>query len=656
MPIGSYCGRILKVDLTTGKTETSELDPKIARDFIGDIGINLKLAYDLLKPGTDPLSPSNVIILGAGPLVGTSAPSAARSSVLTKYPHTGAIAFASVGMNLGRRLKYAGYDHLIVIGRADQPVYLKIWDDDIEICDAKHLWGKDIFQTTDELWEELGKKYSIVAMGQAGENLVEISLALADKISTVGKGGLPAVMGSKNLKAIAVGGTKRVKVSDPERYAKTVTPLKKELIEDPERKNWIEKGKMRVFEPFLKKGRLTYKNWTVLYPAEEGFKRYGIEEYFKVRGKRVGCPGCPYPCKDILQVREGKFQGLTTNVSSSIGRMLDLGVRCGGGNWPEVTKLLDMANRYGIDTHSFSPTMNLAVELYERGIITKEDTDGLVLKRDFETTAELLEKTAFRQGIGDTLADGSKGLIKRFGSEVEKYSYTIKDLEVHGDLRMPRFMTLAMGELTQPEGASEEASAPYYGEFWKADPTRPYSLDLIRAFCKQFGVPEEAMPRIVYEPEEYSPARLTKYIQNFYIMITALGICNYRTEFMDMDKFSELYSAATGIEMSPADIVEASDRIWNLFKAINVREGFSRKDDKIPIKTLEPVRTSTGEEIPVMDYKDKPLSADDIERMLDDYYDERGWEVERGIPTKEKLMDLGLSNVVRDFEKQGIFK
>ncbi len=244
MSIGSYCGRILQVDLTTGKTGRVQLEPELAHDFIGDIGISLKLAYDLIKPGIEPLSPSNVIILGAGPLVGTKAPSAVRCSVVTKNPVNGTLSFGNTGMSLGRRLKHAGYDNVIITGRADRPVILRIWNDDIEICDARNLWGKDIYQTTEHLWQELGRTYSIAAIGPAGENLVRISIALVDKMASLGMGGLAAVMGSKNLKAIAVGGTGRVEVACPERFEKAVSPILKAYRADPSHEKHVKFGKM----------------------------------------------------------------------------------------------------------------------------------------------------------------------------------------------------------------------------------------------------------------------------------------------------------------------------------------------------------------------------------------------------------------------------
>ena len=200
MSVHGYCGRIAKVDLTTGEIKKSDLDLTMAKNFIGDFGVGLRLAYDMIKPGIKPLSPENVIIVGTSPISGTRFP-VTRSSVVTKYPQSGAIAFGSASMGLDNRLKRAGYDQLIITGKSPKPVYLKILEDDIELCDAQDLWGKDIFDTTDILKERYGKRCAVVAIGQAGENLVKGSIALINKLGTVGKGGLGAIMGYKNFKA-----------------------------------------------------------------------------------------------------------------------------------------------------------------------------------------------------------------------------------------------------------------------------------------------------------------------------------------------------------------------------------------------------------------------------------------------------------------------
>ncbi|MFC1963033.1 aldehyde ferredoxin oxidoreductase family protein [Chloroflexota bacterium] len=654
MGMAGYSGKILKVDLTAGNVTTQDLDHGIARDFIGDFGVNARLAYDLIEPGTDPLSPNNAILIGAGPLVGTRL-QAPRCTVLTKMPLTGAIAFASGGMDLSRRLKYAGYDHLIITGRATRPVYLRIFDDNIEICDARHLWGKDILQTTDELWDKYGKSNSITSIGQAGENGVRIALALIDRISTVGKGGLGAVMGSKNLKAIVINGTKRVKVADPERFRVSTDRLLKSFKEELEYRDFMDNpdllrrfGKMAFFDHIIKNmwGGVPYKNYTEIYPADEAVERYGTKKYLDTVNRRpMGCRGCTYHCKECVDVQEGEYTGLRTYISSPIGRVWDLGIRCGVDSIDKVIKCFDLANRYGICCHVFSPVMDLAVDLYERGIITKEDTEGMVLKRDFETTKELIEKIAFRQGIGDILADGSPGIINKFGQECEKYSTHIKGLNAQIDPRGLHFTMAGFGQIVNPEGGTGK---PGHSFDYRVDEN--FSPDKVKTYCKMIGVPKEAVNRILDVSFGYNSARLTRYAEDFYSALTCLGICDHRTNLFNYDLLAEFYSAATGIEMSPDEMREAAERSWNMFKMLNVREGFSRKDDRIPPKWLEPLKTPAGEELPVLGCENKILTANDLSKLLDDYYSERGWDIARGIPTEEKLLSLGLDFMAEDLE------
>ena len=649
-----YCGKILHVDLTTREVKTRALDMTIAKKFIGDFGINVRLGYDLIKSGIDAFSPENVIIIGAGPFVGTGV-QAARCTILTKMPLTGAIAIGSGGMGFATQLKRAGYDHVIITGRADKPVYLKIFNEDIEVCDASHLWGKDIVQTSDELWEKHGKKYSIISIGQAGENLVRISLALIDSMSTVGKGGLAAVMGSKNLKAIVAGGTKKVKISDPTRFKAINRRILKAFNDDSGRKGWIELSKMTVdntLGPWF-----PVKNWTEICPIGDDDERFGVKAYLeRIKKVRLGCPGCSYPCKDIVEIREGEFKGLTSKASCLGGSTLTFGYQCGVDTFERVVKCSDLSNRYGIEYWNLTSNMQLIIELYERGIITDKDIEGLPLKTDFENAIELIEKTTFRKGIGDVLADGALGIINKFGKECERYSVHIKGLDQQFDPRIYHFNTFSWCQAVNPQGGEVETGHAgthfQWGHFkYQAEAL----IEEVKEYCQRRSIPKEAVNRILM-PTGYNVGRLTRYVEDFYSLVTSFGICEYRTDYFDYEKFAELYSAATGINISPGEVQEAGERIWNMYKALNVREGFSRKDDRFPPRWLEPLKTADGEELPLIDCTGEVVTADKLENSLDDYYNERGWDTKRGIPSKEKLTSLGLTDVARDFEELGMLK
>ena len=463
-------------------------------------------------------------------------------------------------------------------------------------------------------------------------------------------------MGSKNLKAIVVNGTRRVKVADRKRFNEAIDhmPTKRKVdpryFDDMDDPGLVKKfGKLLYIGDSIKRaGGVPYKNWTELYPWEEYDKTYGVKVFFnKIDRVPVACPGCPHACKDLDEVKEGEYKGLKVDISSMSGRLYDLGLRCGGDSIEKAIKLCDILNRYGVCSHEFAPIMGLAIELYERGIITKEDTEGLVLKRDFETAVTLVEQVAFRRGIGATLGDGPLGIIRRFGKECEKYSCHIKGLEPQVDPRNKRFTMESFEQIVSPQGASS-------GELCQSGSFRVeegFSQEPVKAYCEKImGVPKEAEDRILSVPYGYNVARLLPYAENFYILLTSLGVCDHRTAIFDYFAIAELYSAATGVELTATELKEAAERIWNMYKAINVREGFSRKHDRIPPRWLEPLKTASGEDVPPIGCEGKTLSANDLYKLLDDYYEERGWDIKKGIPTEAKLVDLGLEEIIGTIE------
>ncbi len=416
---------------------------------------------------------------------------------------------------------------------------------------------------------------------------------------------------------------------------------------------------MALSESYFPKAGIIYKNWTDLFPVEEAKRLYGIEEYVdKIQWRVTGCPGCLYPCKDRVKVKKGEYEGMETNISSLIGTTWQMGIRCGAGNIQRMAKLSDLFNRNGINRIIFISTMDFAVELQERGLITAKDAQGFILKRDFETTAKLIEMVTRKQGIGSILADGPLGVINAFGSECERYSGQIKGITFHLDPRMSQTTMGGWAAVVNPEGGHPE---PAYAVTFRARPEKGgmmsrFPQDEVRTYCKNVGMSREAIDRCLYEPAGYNIGRISPHAENFFTLLTSLGICEYRHHSLDIDKLAEFYSAASGIETTPGEMLRAGERIWNLYKALNVREGFGRKDDRFPPRWLEPLRPPTGEEIILRDCLGRPLSAEGLERLLDDYYDERGWDVERGIPTKEKLTDLGLASVAENLIKQGVIK
>lgn len=629
-----YAGNIVYVNLTEQTIKKEPLDKELAKTFIGGMGINSKLAYELVKPGTEPFSPENVLIFGAGPLVGTLAPGSSRTDATSKSPLTGFLGMANAGISVGAMLKYAGYDHLVITGRAEKPIYLKVFDDNIEILDASHLWGKDLWETTDAIWSELGDCW-VSCIGPGGENLVRYASIMNNKRAGHSRAGLGAVMGSKNLKAIAARGTKGIEVADGKKFMELVNELLERIMKSPLVEMWRNLGFTMAFEGYSAMGYFLAKNFS--QGCLETPQVFSQKEYRERIVKRsYACLGCPIGCKNLVEIEDGKYAGLTFRVSS-LGSQVGYHLVPGVENWDEVVKCVELENRYGLDSTSLCGTIAFAIELYERGIITREDTGGLELKWGAETVKTLIEKIACREGIGDLLAEGVVRASKRFGKGSEKYAFHIKGLETPLGVR-GRLSTENFGQITNPRGGHLERSPSIT--------FAPRKAEAFKRYCPAIGVPEEAVARVCEGPENFNVARLTKWVEDYNTVQFCLGMC-HRTplvQHLDLDILVELYSAATGIETSRVELQKAGERVWNIQKAFNVREGASRRDDMPPKRSLSEPILIGGKEY-------GPIKEEEMNTLLDQYYEEREWDIEKGVPTKQKLADLGLEDIGQDLER-----
>ena len=338
-----------------------------------------------------------------------------------------------------------------------------------------------------------------------------------------------------------------------------------------------------------------------------------------------------------MEVKEGEFKGLTTYGSGFVGRAKQYGVKCGAGSYDRVLKVHDRANRLGICSHAFSSVYDFAVMLFEKGRIDLKDTEGVKLKWDFETTQKVMEMTAFREGFGDILARGYNALFDRFGEDLKAEALQAKGMDMLYEPRLTRLNPKTFVMAVNPRGGHHQPGGS------PADfPGR--TVDDFRAHCKMTGIPTDAVKRIFGGPMKVNMARLAKHSQEFYSIMCSLGICSKAPmgPLYSLDDCAELYSSASGVEMSPSDLKQAGERIWNLYKMINVREGFGKADDQFPHKWLIPMKGEKGDR-PLMDYfETKHLTMEDLQDLLRDYYDECGWDQETGVPTKGKLEELGL--------------
>jgi len=616
-------GSILFVDLSQKKWEKEEIDVRTRKEFLGGIGFNAKLAHELIKPNIDPLSPENYILIGAGALTGTGAPATPKTEIAGKSPLTGTIGTALAG-HFGFAMKMAGYEQMAIGGRAAVPVYLKVFDDEIEILEAGDLWGKDIYTTTDILFGR-HKPLAVAAIGPAGENLVSFSLVLINKIATWGRGGFGAIFGSKNLKAIVIHGTKGVKVADSRLFSRLIDDRMKFFLNDPMRETWSQVGTMVSWESYARMGNLHHKNWGIPFPKEKAIELYGIDAFKnQVRDASLTCPSCPLACKHRLRIKEGEYSGLVTNTSCNLGAAMAYGINCEVGNYNRVTKCHDLANRYGLDNLSMGNIISFLVDLYERGIIDKKDTNGLELKYDFPTTSEILRRVTFREGFGDIVADGWKGMLSFFGDEIKEYAVEIRGLDPPFEPRV-NLGTENLGVFTCPRGGHAVMALSL-----TVVPGR--KMEQMMRYCKFIGVPEGRLSQIVNPnaPGRYpgvNVGRLLAHVEDYNIILSACGICNRPpiSRLYDISKVCEFLNVGLGLEFSPTELKDVARKIIALLNKFNIREGISRKNLEFPKKWIKDGFEWEGERI-------QPLKEEELDLLLDEYYDERGWDVESGEP------------------------
>jgi aldehyde:ferredoxin oxidoreductase len=642
----SYSNNVLIINLSTGEVTKKEIDREIVDKFIGGWGINQKLAYDYFpkRKIDDPLAPENPIIISPGVFTGTLCPSCSKVFITSVCPASKSISTWVGSLHFGSRLKWAGYDHLIITGKASVPVYLKIIDDDIEICDAEVLWGKaDTYETVDILKERYGKDCSVASIGVAGENLVKIAIMLLDKGTTAGRT-MGCTMGSKNLKAIVIKGTKGIRIADTQRFMKTVDKLVIRGMEDPNRDNWKELALFYILPFWENAGYITTKHYNETMPKEVMLNEYGPEPYAtKFRKSVYGCTACLAIDKAFIQIRTGEFKGLEAPFSTPMGPAVSFGARLSIGGMDKAFKLGDIANRLGIDWGTFSAMVDWAIELYERNILTKEDAGGLELKESFEVIMELIQQTAYRQGFGGILAEGFLGAIEKVGKGSE-YACQVKGTEPDLDARVSLGLE-TFGSIVNPRPNYDQP----VGGLTIAKGRKP---DFFRRVISNLGfVPADKINKI-FHSDGFNLPRLNVHYENWSTILNMLGIC-FRMQssaLYDINTCTELLSAYTGIERNAQYLLKTAERAYNLCKVLNVRQGFTRKDDRFPNQWFNPLkRPDRHEELVLMDYFGrKTITKEDVENMLNDYYDEKGWNIENGIPTKEKLVELGLFDVMKD--------
>ena len=600
--LGGYMGKILRVDLSTGKIGEEPLNEQIAKDFIGARGYAVKLFSDEVNPKIDPLGPENKLIFATGPLTLTSSPAGSRYDVVTKSPLNNTIAGSNSGGFWGPELKKAGYDMIIVEGKAEKPVYLWVSEDKVELKDAAHLVGKDTSETTDTIIKDLGgdKQIKVSCIGPAGESLVKFSCIINEKTRAAGRTGVGAVMGSKNLKAIAVRGRKKVPIANEEKYKEVLKVAMDKVKANPVTSEGLPTYGTMVLNNII--------NENGLYPTRN-FQTGVFESVDMVSGEKLadtylvknrGCFGCPIACARVTKLPDGE-EGEGPEYETSWAFSAD----CGIDDLVAVTKANNICNKMGLDTISTGATIASAMELYEKGYVKKEELEGGPELKFGNTDALLhyVEAIALRKGPGDKLAEGSYEFAKAHGHPELSMSVKKQDLPAY-----------------DPRGAQGHAL-----EYATSN----------RGGCHVRGY--LISPEILGSPEKIDPfvtegkAQWVKTFQDLTAVIDSEGICLFTSFALGAEDYAGLLSVVTGIDYSAEEALKVGERIWNLEKLWNMAIGLTKDDDTLPPRFLRD---------PMPDGAAKGQIVH-LDVTLPEYYELRGWS-DTGIPTEAKLNELNL--------------
>ncbi len=600
---------LAQIDLTTRRVEVTETPPELVRKFVGGRGLNMYYLSKYLRPGTDALAPENPLILGTGLLTGTGAPNSGRHSVTTKSPESGILGDSNIGGFFGPEMRYAGFDRLLITGKADGPVYLYLEDGRVEIRDAQPYWGTDCTEATQRIKHDLGSDVEVELIGTAGENRVRYAATRYGLKNAAGRCGTGAVWGSKNLKAIVARGNGGLPIAQPEAFfAKAV-----------ELRHYLQQSKVihvlgRVGTPLLYDvsnylGAIrTHNSQTTTF-----YDSLNAEEIHKYVDKMLGCSGCVVHCR-----HRNRLGGEGPEYTSEVL----VGANIGIADTRQVIELQNIINEVGLDVSSTGTYLAWAIELYQRGLLDQKMTGGKELRfGDYDTLRQLVYDIAARRGLGDLLAEGSR-LVDRFPGS-EGYLIAIKGLPQSDPHDVRYLKGFALGIATSSRGADHLRSRPTLEIF-----------DLPAEFTEQvYGQPVDP------NPTSYrSKAVVVTFSETIYAVVDCVGICKFichgfnSPRNLDYDHFRELIYLATGLEFTKEELVQVGRRVVDLERLINMREGLTRQDDTLPARYFD--EPMTGRKT-----KGHFIDRDQFAQMLDEFYALHGWD-KQGRPSRERVKEF----------------
>lgn len=608
-----YNGAIVRVDLTTGEMSYEKGDEAIARKYIGGVGLAAKMLWDETTRDMELFSPDNPLLFMTGPLSGSPVPKSSRCILAGISPLTGIYGQAHSGGSLADELRHAGFDGIVVQGQAERPVYLWVHDRKAEIRDAGHLWGKDTYEVADLLRKETDAKACPACIGQAGERLVRLAGVMNDgrQGRAAARCGLGALMGSKRLKAIVVRGTLPLDFHDVSKLREGARSIL-QLFPVKKREEAIQTH-VTMFKNFFKFGRVPVKNW-----SEGVFEPGYVYPEDMRKATQMHCKRCPYECTESYLTADGQRH----MVWEAWG---PLGTNCLIANPEALQEAYTLCNKYGIDAISTGTVVSFAMECFEKGLITKEDTDGIELTwGNHLAMIEMVRKIGEREGFGELLGEGVKRAADRIGGLASEYAMHVKGLEMPA--HDPRATAgLALGYATGSIGAAHmEAAGSQNLENW-------LEVDEPRTS------PELGFPVALGRFDTQGKGAIVAKTQDFGCLLDSLTICLFLSlhQWVQPSHYTALLNSATGWDMTPEEFMLVGERIFNLKRMISVRRGISRKDDTLPPRILTHRLSQGGTR----------GNLPNLGVMLNEYYSCRGWS-EEGIPTREKLTELGLGECV----------
>jgi aldehyde:ferredoxin oxidoreductase len=614
--MGSHRGKILDVNLTTGKISVTQIEPETTRRYIGGSGLAARLFLDRVDPGVDPLSPDNVLFLMAGPLAGTGLPGSSRFTMSCKSPLTGIWGEAAGGGDFAPALKKAGYDGIAITGASATPVYLSVENGRAEIKDASDLWGRDIYETVDILTEREGgtAKPRIACIGQAGENRVKYAAIANGKDAFAARAGGGAVMGAKKLKAVCVVGTEKVEAAHPEELKALRKAAFGKINENIIALSLQAQGTNMGMDVGGFLGDIPTKNYSLGDPGEMAIKVGGgvMTAQYLTRGH--ACEACTIGCKRVVKVDQGPIRvpegpGPEYETAAAFGPLVM------NDNMPAVLKLSELANRYGVDTISCGAAIAFAMECFEKGLITPQDLDGGELRwGNVDDIFQMLDRIVFRQGFGDVLAEGAREAARRIGKNAGEFTCEVKGLDC------PMHDGRALHGIGLAYAMSNRGACH----------VQHMDLSVESNWC---NYPEAGLPGGYVGMTSQGKADMVLKCENLGMLSNACVICQFNLLALNVNDLVQMMSLSTGFDYDLAELLECGDRIWMLKRGLNNLMGVTRADDRLPKRMMTPFAEGGA-----------AGSVPDMELMLKEYYPLRGLDA-GGKPQKDRLERLGLSDL-----------